>query len=134
TFDANGQPLPSAASPLTVTIPTPDGTGTSAPTGAATNATTGFGITSGAEFGPATELFSTEDGTIAGWNPDVDATHAVIAVDNSGSDAIYKGLALAFTTKGPFLYATNFHAGTVDVFDSNFRPVKMPGGFRDPNI
>jgi len=133
TYDGAGQPIP-AASPLVVSVPSPDGTGAGAPTGVATNATGKFVIAKGDSAGPAQELFSTEDGTIAGWNPDVDATHAVIAVDNSGSDAIYKGLALAFTKTGPFLYATNFHAGTVDVFDSNFRAVKMPGGFRDPNI
>src|SRR5262249_37461217 len=31
-------------------------------------------------------------------------------------------------------FATNFHAGTVDVFDSNFRPVRTPGGFKDRDI
>ena len=42
-------------------------------------------------------------------------------------DAIYKGLALATTTHGSFLYATNFHSGTVDVFDSDFVRVHKPG-------
>src|SRR5439155_1178368 len=45
-----------------------------------------------------------------------------------------KGLALGFTTSGAFLFATNFHAGTVDVFDANFRQVRSRGAFRDPNI
>src|SRR5262245_14593426 len=115
TFDGAGQPIP-AGSPIAVTIPAPGG-GTSAPTGVATNATAGFGIRSGSNFGPSTELFATEDGTIAGWNSNVDATHAIIAVDNSPSGAIYKGLAEGFTAAGAFLYATNFHAGTIDVFD-----------------
>src|SRR5262245_45043728 len=95
TFDGSGQPIPSG-SPIAVTIPAPGG-GTSAPTGVATNATNGFGITFGNQFGPSKELFSTEDGTIAGWNSSVDATHAVIAVDNSASGAVYKGLAQGFT-------------------------------------
>src|SRR5262249_18058417 len=69
-----------------------------------------------------------------GWNSSVDPTHAVIAVNNSPSGAVYKGLAEAFTTSGAFLYATNFHAGTIDVFDQNFKPVHMPGGFTDPNV
>src|SRR5262245_41229420 len=128
-FDGTGQAIQPA-----ITIPAPGGMGTSAPTGVATNATSGFGISSGTQFGPATELFATEDGTISGWNSNVDPTHAVIAVDNSASGAVYKGLALGYTAKGAFLYATNFHAGTVDVFDSNFKPVRTPGGFRDPNI
>jgi hypothetical protein len=33
--------------------------------------------------GPSFFLFATEDGTIAGWNPNVDRAHAVIAVDRS---------------------------------------------------
>jgi aldose sugar dehydrogenase len=128
-FDGTGQ-----AVQLAVTIPAPGGMGTSAPTGVATNATGGFVISSGTAAGPSTELFATEDGTIAGWNNSVDPTHAVLAVDNSASGAVYKGLALGFNANGAFLFATNFHAGTVDVFDSNFRQVRTPGAFRDPNI
>src|SRR5207249_5866418 len=100
----------------------------------ATNGTTGFVISSGGHAGPAIELLSTEDGTIVGWNPDVDAARAVIAVNNSASGAIYKGLAIGFNASGAFLFATNFHAGTVDVFDSPFRPVRARGAFRDPQI
>jgi len=32
------------------------------------------------------------------------------------------------------LYATNFHAGTVDVFDTQFQLVPVPGKFTDPDI
>src|SRR5262249_49584730 len=55
-------------------------------------------------------------------------------VNNSASEAIYKGLAIGFNASGAFLFATNFHAGTVDVFDQNFKPVQTPGGFVDPDI
>src|SRR5439155_4970980 len=115
-------------------IPGPGGTGTSSPTGVATNATGGFVISFAGKSAPSTELFATEDGRIAGWNGSVDPTHAVIAVDNSASGAVYKGLALGFNAAGAFLFATNFHAGTIDVFDSNFRSVRTSGGFRDPHI
>jgi aldose sugar dehydrogenase len=131
-YDGNGQPIPSG-SPLVVTIPGPNG-GMSAPTGVATNATNGFVISSGGNSAPATELFATEDGTIAGWNADVDPTHAIIAVNNSASRAVYKGLAIGFNANGAFLFATNFRAGTIDVFDSNFRPVRTAGGFVDRRI
>src|SRR5207249_12215178 len=94
----------------------------------------GFVISAGGKSGPSTELLATEDGTIAGWNSSVNATKAVVAVDNSASGAVYKGLAEGFTTSGAFLYATNFHAGTVDVFDQNFRPVNVLVAFRDPRI
>jgi len=133
TYDATGQPIPLGA-PLVVTVPAPGGAGPSKPTGVATNGTSGFVISSGGNSGPSAELFSTEDGTIAGWNSSVDANHAVIAVDNSASEAIYKGLAIGFNASGAFLFATNFHAGTVDVFDANFQPVNIPNGFRDHKI
>jgi uncharacterized protein (TIGR03118 family) len=67
-------------------------------------------------------IFSTEDGTVSAWNPNVDATHAVIAVDNSPSGAVYNGLAFGSNADGNHIYATNFPAGTIDVFDSNFAP------------
>ena len=134
-FDGSGQPLAttSGGSSTSVTIPAPGG-GTSAPTGVATNATSGFVVSAGGDSGPSTELFATEDGTIAGWNSSVAPANAVIAVDNSASGAVYKGLALGFNATGAYLYATNFHAGTVDVFDSNFQPVHIPGAFTDSGI
>jgi aldose sugar dehydrogenase len=132
TYDANGHAIPSG-SPTVVTIPALGG-GSSAPTGAATNGTPGFVISSSGRSAPSTQLFATEDGTIAGWNSSVDPTHAVIAVDNSASGAVYKGLAIGFNVSGAFLFATNFHAGSVDVFDSSFRPVQMSGAFQDSKI
>src|SRR5438552_972248 len=133
TYDGTGQPIP-AGSPLAVTIPAPGGKGTSAPTGVVTNATPGFVISAAGKSAPSTELFATEDGTIAGWDSSVDSANAVIAVDNSGSGAVYKGLAEGFTAAGAFLFATDFHGGKIDVFDQNFKSVQTPGGFKDPDI
>src|SRR6058998_3402409 len=107
---------------LTVTVP-------GAPTGIVFNGGAGFEVTTD---NPALFLFASEDGTISGWNPAVAATQAVVLVNNSASSAVYKGLAIASTSGGDFLYATNFRAGTVDVLDSGFNPV--PGGFSDPDI
>ena len=59
---------------------------------------------------------------------------AVQAVDNSATGAIYKGLAMGFNESGAFLFATNFHAGTVDVFDSSFKPVRTPGMFSASSV
>ena len=66
-------------------------------------------------------------------------TNAVIAVDNSASGAVYKGLAYGVNVNGFFLFATNFNAGTVDVFGPNgpdglFTPATTDGGFIDPDI
>src|SRR5438874_4550987 len=108
--------------PLTVSVP-------GAPTGIVFNGGAGFVITNGAARGPARFIFAGEDGTISGWNPGVAPRSAVTAVDNSASGAVYKGLAIASTAAGDRLYATNFHAGTVDVFDASFHPVL--GGFTD---
>src|SRR6059036_1628751 len=132
TYDGKGQPLP-AGSPLVVTIPAHGG-GMSSPTGVATNATAGFVISAGGKSAPSSEIFATENGTIGGWNSRVDPTQAVIAVDNSAAGAIYKGLAIGFNESGAFLFATNFHAGKIEVFDSNFRPVRKDGKFRDPHL
>lgn len=106
---------------LVVTIPPPSGgTPPAAPTGTIFNGTS-------TDFMGDKFLFSTEDGTIAGWQGGPTAS---IRADNSGSDAIYKGLAEASGQ----LYAANFHAGTVDVFDSNYHQISVAGGFTDPNL
>src|SRR6266571_752232 len=100
---------------------------------------------------PAVFLFATEDGTILGWNPGVNppgfdpakaGTYAIIAVDNSATPsaahgAVYKGLAIA-TSATPIisgdanstalLYASNFRAGTIDVFDTTFSSATLPTG------
>ncbi len=103
--------------PLVVKIPTADGTGTSAPTGAIFNYSK--------EFDGSVFLFCTEDGTIAGWNPAVDRTNAVLKVKR-GNKAVYKGCALAEKNGNVYLYATNFRTGLVEVFDSAFT---YQGGF-----
>jgi len=123
--------------PLTVTIPPPKGApkGTNAtPTGIVWNP-------NGQMFLVAPQLaalfiFATEDGTISAWNPTVDLHNAVLKVDNSqnGNGAVYKGLALATNSTGVFLFATNFRDGTIDVFDSMFKPAKLAGSFRDHRI
>ncbi|HXP66495.1 MAG TPA: TIGR03118 family protein [Steroidobacteraceae bacterium] len=116
---------------LVVTIPSPSGA-VSAPTGIVANPTAQFFLP-GSKLAAAF-IFDTEDGTVAAWNPGVDATHAVIAVDNSHSGAVYKGLAFGSNVKGNFIYAANFSAGTIDVFDSNFAPAATDGKFIDQHI
>src|SRR5712691_8457777 len=103
-----------------------------APTGVVFNGGASFVVTNGTASGPARFIFATEGGTIVGWNPAVAGTRAALAVDNSAAGAVYKGLAIATTAAGDRLYATNFHAGSVDVFDAAFNPV--PGGFTDPDL
>jgi uncharacterized protein (TIGR03118 family) len=112
----------------------PGATGPSAPTGMVRNGGTGFVVNNGLGTSAAAFILASEDGTISAFkgNP------LVIAVNNSASGAVYKGLAIATgTPTGDFLYATNFHAGTVDVFNSTFVQVNStlsPGAFTDPDL
>lgn len=69
-------------------------------------------------------LFANEAGQILGWAPG--ATAAVVRADLGPQGAIFKGLAIL----NGRLYATDFHNGKVDVFDSSFQPVQT-GGFAD---
>jgi uncharacterized protein (TIGR03118 family) len=122
-----------AARALTVQVP-------GAVTGLVFNGGAGFVVKSGSASGPARFIFASEDGIIFGWNPAVPAppptpsTHAVIAADESASNAVYKGLAIASTAAGDFLYAADFRNAKVSVFDSAFNPVAASGGFRDAHI
>jgi uncharacterized protein (TIGR03118 family) len=115
-----------APAQLTVSIPAPAGaTKPSAPTGNVNN--------TGTNFMSDKFIFATEEGTLAGWQS---GTSAVIRVDNSGSGANYKGLALVpgNSAAAERLYAANFHAGTVDVFDGNYAPVRNGFGFVDSTL
>lgn len=129
-YNTAGQPFPTA-SPIVVTVATPKNASTpAAATGQVFNSTSSFELAAGK---PATFLFAAEEGTISGWNSTVNA-NAVLMVDNSASGAVYKGLALGVTSNGPVLYAANFSAGTIDVFDGAFKPVKLAGTFSDGNL
>jgi uncharacterized protein (TIGR03118 family) len=141
-YHPDGSPvlLPSTPTPqnFVVTIPTTSAdTGTmSAPTGIVFNPSSKVFLFSKPAM-PAVFLWDGEDGAIFAWNPGVDLTNAKIVVDKSSpvpaNSSVYKGLALANRQSGgPTLYATNFHNGVVDVFDSSFTPVT--GGFVDPNL
>ena len=127
---------------LVVNIPSPTNpTGaTGTPTGTVFNGGSGFVVTNGTTSGPAAFLFATEDGTIVGWSPAVSSTQAFIAVDNSANPtaangAVYKGLAIGVDSTGrTLLYAANFRAGTIDIFDQNFHAATVPGAFTDTKI
>jgi len=118
------------AQSLVVSIPGPDGQPGGTPTGTVFNYTSSFEVSAG---NPAIFLFSTEDGTISGWNPNVNLNSSVIKINRTGS-AVYKGLAIATTPTGPRIYASNFATGAVDVFNGNFQKIAVQGGFLDANL
>jgi len=119
---------------LIVTIPPADPTNKNTPTGSPTGtifngSQSDFLLAPGR---PAAFLFSTADGTIAGWNPAVavapgaapPSTHAVTVVKTTDGSS-YTGLTSAFIDGKRFLYAANFGKGRVDIYDSTFRPVRL---------
>jgi uncharacterized protein (TIGR03118 family) len=121
--------------PFSIHVPLPGGaTGAAAPSGVVSNATDVFRISHGNHERPARFLYATEDGTISGWNPDVSPTSAILAVDNSANNSVYKGIAIGHTSAGDRLYATDFHNRHVDVFDGAFDPVHMASAFVDPDL
>ena len=119
---------------LIVTIPPADPTNKNTPTGTPTGtifngSQTDFLLVPGK---PAVFLFSTIDGTIAGWNPSVavaqgaapPSTNAMTVVKTTDGSS-YTGLTSAFIDGNRYLYAANFTKGRVDVFDNAFHPVKL---------
>jgi uncharacterized protein (TIGR03118 family) len=118
--------------PLTVTIPPPPGSPagtTSAPTGVVFNGNAGSFPVNGTT---SAFIFSTEDGTIAAWAGSLGTQAAIVKDESSlGAGAEYKGLAIASTPGGNFLYATDFANGLVEQFDSNFNLVRS---FTDASV
>src|SRR5262249_46629826 len=70
---------------LVVTIAPPaGGTNAATPTGMIGDSTGSFHVTNGTNSGGASFIWSTEDGTVSGWSPSVDASNSILLVDNSG--------------------------------------------------
>jgi uncharacterized protein (TIGR03118 family) len=120
-------------SPVTAAIPPSSTGGNTVCTGIVFNSSSAF-LMGSTNPRPASFIFATEGGTISAWANAVDPTHALMMVDNSAAGAVYKGLAIVTTGSEPRLYAANFHSGSIDVFDGNFKPVSLPGAFSDPAI
>jgi uncharacterized protein (TIGR03118 family) len=138
-YDHQGNP-----SSLVITIPPapsqPFGP-IGSPTGVVYNPTAQFVISANGKSAPALFLFDTLDGTISGWNPSVDPTHAVIVIDNSQEapfPASYTALLTDHNSKGQnVLYAADggndpVHTNNrIDMFGGQFQSL---GSFTDPNV
>ena len=110
-----------------VAIPSPSTANNGKLTGIVFNGSTDFVLPNGA---PAKFIFVTQDGVIAGWNPG-HIVNAISMVNNSAT-AMYYGLALASNQGVNYLYAANFKAGTIDVFDNHWNKVNII--FTDPSL
>lgn len=116
----NGSGVPQS---LVVSVPAPGG-GDGAPTGQVFNG--------GVAFGGDRFIFSTEDGTIAGWRGALGTTTEVL-LDNSAGGSVYKGLAISSIAANSYLYAADFHNNRIDVLGSTSAPT-LSGTFLDPTL
>jgi uncharacterized protein (TIGR03118 family) len=120
--DVGGSPF--SIVPLVVGIPG------QFPTGQVFNGGGGFNVMQGGKQFSSVFMFAGQTGQITGWNPNLSPiTEAVTAVATPG--AVYNGLAMATATAGPEIFAANFSQRRIDVFDTNFQPVKVKGAFQD---
>ena len=110
---------------LVVTVPGP-------PTGQVRNDSTDFKVDAGTGLQPARFIFATDDGRIAGWN----GVGTVAITAASTPDAVYLGLAIGSSGGNNFLYAANFAAARIDVFNATFGDGSgdLAGNFTDPGI
>ena len=105
------------------------------PTGLVANSTQSFEVSDGTTTAAPLFIFASEEGKIFGWNPGIAPNDAVDGHVENTAGAIYKGLAIASTPGGDFLYATDFHNGHVDVFDGTLHPADLSAGaFTDPSL
>jgi uncharacterized protein (TIGR03118 family) len=110
-----------------VAIPT-TAAGPQGPTGQVNNTNTAsFQLTPGNASTSARFIFADLNGTISGWAGGLTST-IVVTTPN----AVYTGLAI--NTDGTRLYAADSVGGRVNIFDSSFAPVSVPGAFSDPNL
>jgi uncharacterized protein (TIGR03118 family) len=108
---------------LVVTVP-------GGPTGIVFNASTDFKVDAGTGPVAARFIFDTGDGHIRGWNGV--GTLAIDAASTPG--AVYRGLAIGSTGGANYLYAANFAAAHVDVFDKDYAAASLTGDFVDPGL
>ncbi len=120
-----------AISATVVKIPAASGTGPGKPTGQVQNSQgAAFNLANGKA---ASFIFASEDGQISAWNSG-SGTVVEVKVDNSGKNAVYKGLAIGASTAGGTLYGANFRSGKIDVWGPGFAPITLAGSFNDPSV
>jgi uncharacterized protein (TIGR03118 family) len=104
------------------------------PTGTVFNGVGTFAVSAGGASASSVFIFANEDGEIRGWNPGVPGPNTnVTEVGATGENgASYKGLAIGTVGSAAYLYATDFHNGKVDVYNSSW--ALQPWSLVDPGI
>ena len=124
-YDGNGVPQS-----LIVSIP-PGAAGNALPTGIVFNGHQDFMVTGNGTSGASAFIFAGQAGTLSGWSPGVDMTHAITVFDGGTAGTAYTGLALGSQGGSDVLYAADFRHAIVDTFDSNFTRNTVAGSFID---
>jgi uncharacterized protein (TIGR03118 family) len=110
-----------------VAIPSPTDFTSGSPTGIVFNGTTGFELEKG---GPARFIFVGTDGVLSAWNQEFGNTAGRVK-DNSATSA-YTGLTMAMVNGDPYLYAADFRANKIVVWNKDFGEENW--SFVDPQI
>ena len=109
-----------------VNIPSPGGATGGNPTGVVfSGSTTDFILSNGQ---PARFIFVGLDGVLSAWNGA--AGNNAIRIPTNSPNSVYTGLTLAANGGANYLYAADFKAGKIAVWDKSFAPVTM--AFKDP--
>jgi uncharacterized protein (TIGR03118 family) len=135
-YDRSGHVLPQTITVPSSSVPTLFGTPGSPghPTGVVYNPTSDFVISENGVSAPARLIFDTIDGTISGWNPDVDPTHAIVIRDTwaAGNAAVYTGLEIGQDSAGDnVLYAADFLGDRLEMINGSFTTITT---FTDPSV
>ena len=119
-YDRSGGPMGSLG------VPSPMGSSNpSTPTGIVANIINGVVARFNVNRVASQFIFVTEDGTISGWNGI--GSNAILAVDNSMTGAVYKGLTLVENDSGDFLLVANFNSGSIEAYNASFAPTALFG-------
>jgi uncharacterized protein (TIGR03118 family) len=128
-YDGNGH-----AVSRVVTLP-PGAAGDARPTGVVHDAAAQFHVVDGELSAACTFIVVGAAGTVTCWAPAANPLDAAVqAYDGVAFDTAYTGVAIARSSASSHLYAVDFRNGTIDVFDTSFARVAVPGGFVDPAL
>jgi uncharacterized protein (TIGR03118 family) len=131
-YDGSGAPQLVGPGPAVSVVHLPAGAGGAPfnPTGVAATNTVFFEVTAAGKSGQLLLVYAGESGMLAAWSPAIDPANAInVYAANDG--AIYRGLAIV----GGLIYATDFHNGKVDVFNTAFaKQVHSSYPFADPAL
>lgn len=86
-----------------------------------------FFIVKGSISYSSTILVATRNGTISGYNFELDPDNSILVIDKTANNSVYTGLAIVNTSIknkiNSTLYVTDFYNQHIDVFDSKFNSI-----------